>query len=387
MANEEPSKDYEYGERRVPDMRARELSPGAGRISGALSVTLGLMSLLGVLCFRFPSLLTTDELRTHYDLRLLRELLEGTMLFALGFASFTFLRNKNKREGAVGVLATLLGLALGGWWVEVGPVHDELPSLGLDWLLLDLLGSGALFIFIEKVLPRYPDQVIFRPEWRLDLTSFAINHLVVGALLLIGNRFAPLAFAWAVNAKVQAAVQGLPVAAQIVLLAFCADFVQYWIHRAYHEVPWLWRLHAVHHSAEHMDWLAGSRNHTLQILLDRTLAMVPLYLIGPSAHALDIYVVLAAFQTVFAHANVGLPTGPLKWLLVTPQFHHWHHASDKPAIDTNYAVHFPLFDKLFGTFHLPEAHWPIQYGTVTRLPRTLLAQLRYPFEGVGSKAA
>ena len=50
-------------------------------------------------------------------------------------------------------------------------------------------------------------------------------------------------------------------------------------------------------------------------------------------------------------------------MLVTPQFHHWHHSADQPAIDTNYAVHLPLLDMAFGTFHLPERHWPITYGT------------------------
>ncbi|MGQ0505558.1 MAG: sterol desaturase family protein, partial [Myxococcaceae bacterium] len=211
------------------------------------------------------------------------------------------------------------------------------------------------------------------------LTYFAINHLSVGALLLVGNHFAPAVFGWAVNARLQSEVQSLPIAVQVVGLIFCADLVQYWIHRAYHEVPALWKLHAVHHCAEHMDWLAGSRNHTVQILIDRSLAMVPLYLLGPDKLALDIYVVFAALQTVFAHANVGLRFGPLSYLLVTPQFHHWHHSSDKPAIDTNYAVHLPLFDLLFGTFHLPRLHWPISYGTVTRLPRTLWGQLAYPF--------
>jgi sterol desaturase/sphingolipid hydroxylase (fatty acid hydroxylase superfamily) len=135
----------------------------------------------------------------------------------------------------------------------------------------------------------------------------------------------------------------------------------------------------VHHSTEHMDWLAGSRSHFLEILVDRSLVMVPLYLLGPDKAALDAYVLFAAAQAVFVHANVRVKFGPLKYLLTTPQFHHWHHSSDKPAIDTNYAVHLPLFDKLFGTFHMPDEHWPIEYGTTKRLPRDFAGQLAYPF--------
>jgi lathosterol oxidase len=90
-------------------------------------------------------------------------------------------------------------------------------------------------------------------------------------------------------------------------------------------------------------------------------------------------VLFAAAQAVFVHANVRVKFGPLKYLFTTPQFHHWHHSSDKPAIDTNYAVHLPLFDKLFGTFHMPDEHWPIEYGTTKRLPRGFAGQLAYPF--------
>ena len=90
---------------------------------------------------------------------------------------------------------------------------------------------------------------------------------------------------------------------------------------------------------------------------------------------------IAGFQAVFVHANVGVHFGPLKYLIVTPQFHHWHHSSEKPAIDTNYAVHLPLFDWLFGTFHLPAGRWPSGYGVHTDrpVPDGFMRQLTHPF--------
>jgi lathosterol oxidase len=229
------------------------------------------------------------------------------------------------------------------------------------------------------LIPKYEGQAILRPEWQLDLFYFTLNHLLIGVLLIVGNGFAPRVFGWAVNARVQEFVSGLPIAAQLVVLLVCADCVQYFCHRTFHEVPALWRFHAVHHSSEHMDWLAGSRSHFVEILVDRSLVMVPLYLLGADRAALDAYVLFAAVQAVFIHANVRLPFGPLKYVLTTPQFHHWHHSSDKPAIDTNYAVHLPVFDMLFGTFHMPAQHWPVHYGTTKRLPRTFAAQWWYPF--------
>jgi sterol desaturase/sphingolipid hydroxylase (fatty acid hydroxylase superfamily) len=305
------------------------------------------------------------------------------MWASLGFGGLTFLLNRRKRLGAFGVLLTLSAFALGGYSLPARSVDPRQLSLGLDWLLLDFLLTGAVFIFIEKLIPKYESQAILRPEWQLDLLYFSTNHLLIGVLLTIGNGFAPRVFGWAVNARLQSMVSSLPIALQLVLLLICADLVQYFCHRAFHEIPALWRFHAVHHSSEHLDWLAGSRSHFVEILIDRSLVMVPLYLLGPDQAALDAYVLFAAIQAVFIHANVRLPFGPLKYVLTTPQFHHWHHSSDKPAIDTNYAVHLPVFDLLFGTFHMPEQHWPVQYGTTKPLPRTFAGQWQYPFKRGG----
>ncbi|MBL4849188.1 MAG: sterol desaturase family protein [Planctomycetes bacterium] len=360
-------------------MSEATLRVGQGRISGYISVVLGVISVLAVLAFRYPTWLTTAELRENYDVETLRLVLMGCMVCSVVFGVLTFALNRRKRLGALGVLLTALAYLLGGWGVEAGVVAETRMSIGVDWLVLDLLASAILFIFIEKVIPRYPEQAVLRPEWQLDLFYFALNHVLIAFLIVIANGFAPKAFFWAVSETLQAQVAGLPLLVQVLLLALCADFVLYWVHRAYHEIPILWPFHAVHHCAEHMDWLAGSRTHLLQTIVDRTLAMVPLYLLGASPEALNLYVVLAALQAVFTHANVGIPLGPLKWVLVTPQYHHWHHSSDRPAIDTNYAVHFPLFDRLFGTYHMPDQHWPIVYGTTKRLPRTFLGQLFHPF--------
>lgn len=371
--------DYRYEPRKIEDMPERAFVPGEGRISGYLSSALGVMSFFGVLCFLYPSWLTTEDLRGSYNVGVLRMVLQASMWTSLFFGFFTFVRWRRKRLGAVGLLFTFGAFALGGWNVEVGELKDAPVTVGLDWLLLDLLGSAALFIFIEKIVPKYPEQPILRPDWRLDLAYFATNHLAIGALLLVGNRFAPWAFGWAVNASVQDAIRSLPVWAQVILLILCADFVLYWMHRAFHEVRWLWPIHAVHHSTEYLDWLSGSRNHTLETFIDRTLAMVPLYLIGPDQEALDAYVIFAGFQAGLTHANVGIPFGPLKYIIATPQFHHWHHSSEKPAIDTNYGVHTTVFDLLFRTFHMPGRAWPAHYGTVSPIPKTYLGQMLHPF--------
>jgi sterol desaturase/sphingolipid hydroxylase (fatty acid hydroxylase superfamily) len=373
---EEP---YKYGERQTSDMSNRSFAIGQGRISGYLSVTLGVLSLLAVVAWRFPAWLTTRELREVYDPEQLRIVLMVCMWASLLCGGITFVINRRKRLGAVGVLCTLAAFALGGYHLPTGPVDPRGFAFGVDWLVLDFLLTGAAFIFIEKLIPKYKAQAILRPHWQLDLGYFALNHLLIGVLLVVGNGFAPSVFGWAVNARVQSLITSLPIVLQLAVLLVFADLVQYAVHRAFHEVPALWKFHAVHHSSEHMDWLAGSRSHFVEILVDRSLVMVPLYLLGPDKAALDAYVLFAAAQAVFIHANVAVPFGPIKYLLTTPQFHHWHHSSDKPAIDTNYAVHLPFIDRIFGTYHMPDEHWPLKYGTTKPLPSTFAGQAAYPF--------
>lgn len=380
MAMMDDKEEHEYRQREVEPSPERELRIGEGRISGYLAITLGVLSFLGVLCYRFPAFLTTADLRAAYDADTLQTVLMAGMWFTLFFTVLTFALQKHRVRGAIGSLFTLAAFGLGGYELATGDVEAVPLSLGLDWLILSLISSAIVFVFLEKLFPKYKEQVILRPEWQLDMLYFCINHLLIAVFLLIGNYFVATVFGWAVSDNVQAFLQSLPIWLQVVILLICADFVLYWSHRLFHEVPWLWKFHAVHHSVEHMDWLAGSRNHFFQAVVDRSLAMVPLYLLGTDKAALDIYVSFAALQAVFVHANIGLPFGPIKYLLATPQYHHWHHSTDRPAIDTNYAVHTPLFDRLFGTYHMPSEHWPVAYGTTVRLPRGFVDQFLYPFK-------
>jgi lathosterol oxidase len=164
-------------------------------------------------------------------------------------------------------------------------------------------------------------------------------------------------FDWAVWSDLQQTVRSWPAVAQSRPCCTVADLTQHWVHRAFHRVPALWRFHAIHHSAEQMGWLAGSRLHLVDVAVTRGLTYVPIYLLGFADAPLFIYLVVVSVQATFIHANVRFDFGPLKWLIATPQFHHWHHADEPEAIDKNFAVHLPLIDAIFGTMHLPR-RWP-----------------------------
>ena len=374
------SKDYQYKKREIEKDPAREFRFGEGRISGVLSLVLGILSLLAVFAYLYPSYLTTTDLRKAYDAAQLQTVLKYGMYFSLLFGFLTLILNKARYKyfGLTGIALTLIGFALGGYKIPVGAVEPKELSLGVDWLILAFLGSTAIFMVLEKLFPKYRDQVIMRPEWDVDLFYFCFNHLAISAILIFGNYHATH-FDWALSASLQESIQSIPIMLQVILIMLSADFVLYWEHRAFHETKILWPIHAVHHSIENIDWLAGSRGHFIQVFSERAMVMIPLYLLGADETALNIYVVFAALQAILIHTNLALPFGPLKYVFVTPQFHHWHHSSEGPAIDTNYSAHTVIFDWMFGTYHLPGKHWPAEYGTTKRLPRTVIGQILHPF--------
>ncbi|MFP5392692.1 MAG: sterol desaturase family protein [Gammaproteobacteria bacterium] len=356
------------------------LERAGGLASSVVALALAILCFLGVLAFHFPQYLTTPELRQKYNPDVIRSIMFAAMVIAgsISLLNVLFKRRRGTNLVAGGlILATVL---LGGSHVPVADFPDHTPYIGLDWFILDLLGSTVIFAAIEKLFPLYKGQLIFRAEWQTDLVHFAVNHFIVGLALLTVNFAIHRLFGWMASDTVQAAVQSIPFVPQLLLCILCADLVQYCTHRAYHEVPFLWRFHAIHHSAKTMDWLAGSRQHMLELLVTRVGVLGALYVLGFEKSVMDLYIVVVGFQAVFNHANVHLPWGPLKYLIVTPDFHHWHHSSDDIAIDKNYAAHFSFIDHILGTAIKGQTGFPEKYGVVgDYVPDGFTRQLMFPF--------
>lgn len=358
------------------------LTPGQGTISSVIALSLGVLCLLAVLAFHFPQYLTTPDLRHKYSVDVLRQLLLAGLLIAGGLSLANVILGRRRQISIVAFACVLLATALGGSRVPVGEFPDHTPYIGLDWFILDLLGSTLIFIVIEKLFPLYKGQAVFRREWQTDLKHFAVNHFIVGLVLLTVNFLLHHLFGKLLDNAWQQHVQRVPFLPQLLLCILVADLAQYWTHRAYHEVPFLWRFHAVHHSVKTMDWLAGSRQHMLELIATRVCVLAPLYVLGFSEGVMNAYIIVVGFQAVFNHANVHLPWGPLKYLIVTPDFHHWHHASDDEAIDRNYAAHYAFLDYLFGTAVTSKKKFPEKYGVVgDYMPDGFIRQQLFPFRG------
>lgn len=363
--------------------RSGDLRNGRALITTVIALLLGVLGLLAVLAFHFPQYLTMPELRHKYSVDVLRQLLFAGLLAAGALALANLVLDRRRNLNLVAFACVTVAVALGGSRVPVGEFPDHTPYIGLDWFILDLLGSTTIFVALEKLFPLYRGQPIFRREWQTDLKHFAVNHFLVGLILLTVNFLIHHVFGWLVNHDFQLAVQRLWFVPQLLLCILVADLAQYLLHRAYHEVPLLWKFHSVHHSAKTMDWLAGSRQHMLEIVATRVAVLAPLFVIGFSEGVINAYILIVGFQAVFNHANVHLPWGPLKYLIVTPDFHHWHHSQDDEAIDKNYAAHYAFLDYLFGSAVQSEKKFPERYGVVGNyMPDGFINQQLFPFRAM-----
>jgi sterol desaturase/sphingolipid hydroxylase (fatty acid hydroxylase superfamily) len=246
-------------------------------------------------------------------------------------------------------------------------------------IVFGLVVLAAVFVPLEKIFALHPQRA-FRRGWKTDVVHFVVNNLLTTAGLLI----AVVAVGGVLHALVpdatRAAIASQPWIVQFSEAMLAAALFGYLGHRAAHSVPYLWRFHKVHHSIEEMDWLAAARLHPIDQAFIRSCIVIPLFVLGFSQATFGAYLVFAAVQALFIHANVRLRFGPLRWFIATPEFHHWHHSNDPAAYNSNFAGEFPWLDGLFGTLHLPRRQMPTRYGIDDQVPSGYLRQLAWPFE-------
>lgn len=253
-------------------------------------------------------------------------------------------------------------------------------------LLIDveaLIIIPLLFVLVvpfEKLFPRHK-QRLRRPALTTDM-SYALASAFFNVIALaVAIPVAIISLAWIPGLLLRPLVAMIPAAVAPVVGLALFDLAIYWTHRWYHEVPILWRFHAIHHSTEHLDWISGFRNHPL----DGTLiapAVIFLLAAGFTAELTGILAVVQIALGLFLHANVRWRLRPLHKIVITPEFHHWHHANEAGAINSNYSVFLPAWDLLFGTYFMPADRRPQRYGVSEPIPEGMVPQLRHPFRGL-----
>jgi len=246
-------------------------------------------------------------------------------------------------------------------------------------LLIALAAAAIVFGALERVAAAVPRKRLLRRERAVDFLWWFFTPwvsktagqiaiaLAVGLLTLIAPKPST---AW---------FDRQPVALQIVELLVAADLLGYAAHRMFHGKR-LWRYHAVHHSAEDLDWLSAARVHPINEVGQRLVQVIPLYLLGFHGKPLAALVPILTVYALFVHANLRWDFGPLRYVIATPAFHRWHHTSEEEGLDRNFAGLFPWIDLLFSTFHMQRGRQAQRFGLKDEaLPSGLLGQLAYPF--------
>jgi exosortase len=217
---------------------------------------------------------------------------------------------------------------------------------------LVFLGTAVALVLLERVraLQRQPVQIARR--WTSNIGLFIIGSVVDTLVLPIGI------YAFALSqAPGFVSRMGLPFAIEVLLTFLVLDLWRYWEHRFFHRIPWLWRVHLVHHSDTQIDVTTSERHHPLEYILGTVVMMALIAALGLPAAAVGVYLLAATVVALYSHANLRLEPSLdrlLRRLVVTPSQHAVHHSDLQPETDSNYGSVLTVWDRLFGTYVDPQ---------------------------------
>lgn len=287
--------------------------------------------------------------------------------------------------------ATVVALLFLSRWLLL-PLADSLFQQGGFYALgaigiktsLNVAAIATAALPFQLLLPgvkRRPK--VFTYEYWLDVLywhqGLLLQLLSVPAVLVVLDRWA---WSW-VPGPWLPSLASLPTWLQVLLAVWLYDLVVYWRHRTEHVFRALWSFHAVHHSTEQVDILTTLRLHPLELVYASVTGAAVL-LVGLKAEAAALGYAIYTVWNYFIHTNVRVRfPGFIKYVLVSPFMHQWHHAIDREAAGKNIGVVFAWNDWLFGSAYHPE-HWPTRFGIdapeAQRVPQSYWRQLAYPLQ-------
>lgn len=253
-------------------------------------------------------------------------------------------------------------------------MRDTSPWPAFAWVVLMAI---MLVAVLERTQP-------YRREWLTDQgdTRTDFIHVLVNLALLSGT-------AYALHAARSVLPNGAwpatwPLWAQVLLAGAIIDLGLYAMHRLSHHVPWLWRLHAVHHSATRLYWMNGERRHPLSAMVLAAPGLLVAVALGASPLIISTWLALLSVHLAFQHANLDYSLGPLRCVLGVAESHRWHHKREYEDAQVNFGEFWLLWDHLFGTYRDPRMTLSADdVGLNDRtFPMRYLAQLRWPFRSL-----
>lgn len=255
---------------------------------------------------------------------------------------------------------------------------------GLAVVVVNVI-AAAVVLGLERALP-------YRPAWNRsagDLRTDALHAVVNGVAGEIGRILTVAGLTW-VSVRLSSAIgarlwpSSWPLALQLALALPISEFGVYWLHRLEHAGGFLWRLHAVHHSAPRLYFLNSARNHPLDAVLSLALLVAPLALLGAGERLLSTAMVIWATHALFQHSNVDVRLGPLNILLSMAEVHRWHHSRSLNEANANYGQTLLVWDIVFGTRNVPVDRDPpedVGIADMPAYPQSWWRQVTSPMNG------
>jgi sterol desaturase/sphingolipid hydroxylase (fatty acid hydroxylase superfamily) len=245
-----------------------------------------------------------------------------------------------------------------------------------------------VFGILERFWPSIPNQPKLRRGLGVDILYWFFTPLVTQILVMIAIALVMLPVYVLLGRSLDlnsilagyGPVAKIPLWQQGLIVIVLGDFMGYWTHRLNHTITQLWMFHAIHHSAETVDWLTAVRIHPVNDIFSKGIQALPIILLGFSPIAVELYTPILSAYIALIHANVSWNYGPFRYAIASPAFHRWHHEMDKKAWGKNYAGLFPIYDVIFGTFYLPLNQQPKEFGIYgEKMTENFIDQMLYPF--------
>ena len=223
----------------------------------------------------------------------------------------------------------------------ISTYYHSLDAVGRTTLITTpilLLAVGVLLV-LERKFPYRKGLPFFREGLFVDLFWYTLVQSYFLQIVIFGFIIAPLAKHFGAQFHI---MDHWPVVAQVTFFVVTHDFYIYWFHRFQHNSPFFWRTHEAHHSGKHVDWLAGSRSHIAEILINQTIEFAPIILLGANPVVVPIKALIDAVWGMYIHANIDVRSGKLQYFINGPEMHLWHHADHEEVYYANFSTKFAV---------------------------------------------
>ena len=264
-------------------------------------------------------------------------------------------------------------------------IYYVLKSHGINILLSSyiatIIAGVGLITFFELVLPYQKEWLPSKSEVGTDFLFMILVQVLLPQLISISFVSWLLGFVKNSNWNISDFwPHNYPIWIQILIMILSGDFLRYWLHRAAHTWPLLWRFHAVHHSVHKLYWLNLGRFHPLDRTLQLFCDTFPFILLSISKEVLALYLLIYSIKGFFQHCNVDVKLGWFNYIISGPELHRWHHSTNIHESNNNYGNHTIIWDILFGTYFLPQGKNVSELGLLNRnYPMSFLKQIQAPF--------